>query len=87
MAGILRAALELDDGRTSACESSLRKALVLSETRGGLVSKAAIQRPLGRLLGGQEGARLIATGDDAMRAQGVADLERTTELCCPGCSL
>lgn len=53
----------------------------------GNLDQLGAQRRLGQLLGGTDGAAMLARADDALREQGVADLDATTEMVLPGCSL
>ena len=45
---------------------------------------AATRRRLGQLLGGSEGQTLVDCGDAMLRAEGVVDVERLTEVYAPG---
>jgi hypothetical protein len=52
----------------------------------GTLDLQVTRRRLGQLLGGHEGATLVAAGESGMRDMGVVDLERTTEMVLPGCA-
>ena len=77
---LLFAALALDEGRTEQAISYLRAALERIKVVRGV---PVVQRRLGQLIGGDDGAALIAQAETALRAMRIADLRVATLLRTP----
>lgn len=77
---ILHARLAFDEGQREQAIDYLRAALSVK----GLTFRAAARRRLGQLLGGDEGAALVAEADAALRGMGAVDLEATTRVLTSG---
>jgi hypothetical protein len=84
LAWMLDAALSLHKGARERAIRELRHALQLLTQGEVLMHAAATRRRLGQLVGGLEGERLLTMGDAFMRSQGVREIEKMTELNCPG---
>ncbi|HKP60228.1 MAG TPA: hypothetical protein VJV78_26065, partial [Polyangiales bacterium] len=84
MGAMLAAALAAHLGQEAEMLRELRRALEIFDAAEVGMHGAATRRRLGQLLGGSEGAQLLAAGDAFMREQGVREPERMTELNCPG---
>jgi hypothetical protein len=83
-ASLLRAGIasqRRDEGRATA---EIEQAILLADSSGMALAAAAARRRLGQLAGGAKGAGLIATADQWMRAEGIADPERMTSMAAPG---
>jgi hypothetical protein len=81
----LRAGLAFARGEPDAAAMHLRRLIEHGDERPAAMFAAAARRRLGQLLGGDDGADLLARGDAAMRAQAVADPEAMTHRLLPGC--
>ena len=64
--------------------ASLRSAIDCFDASGLRMYAAAARRRLGRVIGGDEGARSLAQAETVMAAEGVVDLDATTEMLAPG---
>jgi hypothetical protein len=81
----MQAAGALGAGDQEAAVRYLRASLEAWRDTDSRMYEAAAQRRLGQLLGGDEGRSLVQAAEAAMHAQGIADIEKMTELNCPGC--
>jgi hypothetical protein len=81
---LLRAAIEAIRGRRGAAVEQLRVALGVYTASGLRLYEAVTRRRLGELLGGDEGADLIAASDRWMREQSVVRPDRFTAAFAPG---
>ena len=77
---LLRAGLASDEGHAEQAVTHLRSALTAFEDGGMRASSIAVRRQLGKILGGSEGAALVAQTETALVAIGAVDLEATTRL-------
>lgn len=84
-ASVLEGGLALHERKPEVACDRLRAAVGGFESAGLQLYAAAAQRRLGQLQGGRDGEALSARAEAAMRAQGVRDLESTTEMLTPGC--
>jgi hypothetical protein len=84
MTKVFGAALALHTGAPDRAVHALWAALPLLECAGARMHAASVKRRLGAMLGGGEGGRLIASGEEFMRSQGVTSIDPVTELNCPG---
>jgi hypothetical protein len=64
--------------------AKLREAIRIATDHGMALYGAAARRQLGVLVGGTEGAELVAAAETAMRAEGVASPERFGHWLAPG---
>jgi hypothetical protein len=80
-----RTALAFARGEPDAAAMHLRAIIAHGEERPAAMFAAAARRRLGQLIGGDDGAALLATGEAAMRAQSVAVPEAMTRYLLPGC--
>jgi hypothetical protein len=85
IAAALEAALSLERGELEQARLQLVAAADVLESAGALMWAAAARRRAGQLVGGSQGALLLALGDAFMRSQGIQNLDAMTEVCCPGC--
>jgi hypothetical protein len=83
-AQLLRAAVARLRGRTAAVVAALREALAGFEAVEMRVHAACTGIRLGRCLGGEEGAALVAHGQAVLETQGIAAPARFLELLAPG---
>jgi tetratricopeptide (TPR) repeat protein len=83
-AHLLDAGVAKVQGRAERAERALRQALIALDAAGRAMHSAAARRQLGRLMGGDEGARLVREADDYMTEQGVAFPERVANMLVPG---
>lgn len=81
----LRAALAFARGEPDAAAMYLRAIIEHGDERPAAMFAAAARRRLGQLIGGDEGAALLAAGESALRAQSVIDPEAMTRHLLPGC--
>ncbi len=77
---LLRAGLAYDAGKIEQAVSLLRAGMNECDEKRALTFAAGMRRRLGQLLGGDEGAALVAQADAALLAMGAVDLEATTRL-------
>lgn len=84
MCALFEAARAWSAGERERALSELARAGQLLEAAQARMHAAAIQRRLGLLIGGDEGARARAAGESFMHSQGVRELEAMTALHCPG---
>jgi hypothetical protein len=84
MSKVFGAALAFHSAAPERAAQDLCVALPLLERAGARMHVAAVKRRLGAMLGGGEGAQLVASGDEFMQGQGVTSIEAMTELNCPG---
>lgn len=84
-AAVISAALAAAQRRSELAAQHLRSAATSFDATQLSMYAAAARRRLGQLIGGEEGQSLACAADTAMRAQGVIDLEATTEMLIPGC--
>ena len=83
MAPTLKAALAVSRGKPDAAIAILRGQLALDPPPPALITEPARYR-LGKLLGGDEGAALVAQAEDHLRGNGVVDIERFMGALAPG---
>ena len=83
LAAALRGTLAIHDRDAAAATAALRDAIALGDAIHLLFIPAALRRRLGALVGGDEGAALIAAGERWMRDAGIKNVERMTELASP----
>jgi tetratricopeptide (TPR) repeat protein len=83
-ATLFQAVLALDEGVSEAGVGLLRRAVGAFDQAGMRLYAAACQRRLGQMVAGDEGRVLVERGEEFMRWQGVVDVERETEMHCPG---
>ncbi len=84
-AAVIAAALAAAHRQSELAAQHLRSAATSFDATQLSMYAAAARRRLGQLIGGEEGQSLACAADTAMRAQGVIDLEATTEMLIPGC--
>jgi hypothetical protein len=84
-AAVLEAGLARRGGQPERAAERLRAAIPLLDANGLRMYAAAARRRLGQIVGGSEGSASLAAGELAMAAEGVVDLESTTEMLTPGC--
>ena len=82
---VLEAGLACEQREPGAAAERLQAAITLFDAIGMQMFAAAARRRLGQLSGGDAGRAIQAASEAAMRAQGVIDLEATTEMLVPGC--
>jgi hypothetical protein len=83
-AAVLDAGLSQGSRYPDRAAASLRSAINCFDASGLRMYAAAARRRLGRIIGGDEGARSLAQAETVMAAEGVVDLEATTEMLAPG---
>jgi len=81
---LLRAGIAFQEGDPGRAAAALRDAIAIAEAHHTLGCAAAARRRLGQVLGGTEGAALIARADRWYASEGVADPERFTRMLAPG---
>ncbi len=81
---LLRAGIAAQKGNAKAASGHLTNTIERAEQHDLLLCAAAARRRLGELLGGDEGAALIAAADDWMNSEGIVNPERMTEVFAPG---
>jgi eukaryotic-like serine/threonine-protein kinase len=84
LAALLTAARSLSSDAPERALDELQAALPLLERAGLRMHLAAARKRLGEHLGGDTGRELLMAAEDAMRAQGIRNIEAMTELNCPG---
>ncbi len=84
-ARVLRAGLALRKGDTDQTVRHLHAAIACFDANGFKMYAAAARRRAGQLAGGTAGRSLLEESERAMVAQGVIDLEATTEMLLPAC--
>jgi predicted Ser/Thr protein kinase len=82
-AAVLEAALAARAARPEQAAERLRAAIACLDAGGLRMYAAAARRRLGQVIGGDEGRASTAAGDGAMAAEGVVDLESTTDMLIP----
>lgn len=82
---LLRSAREFATADRLGALASLRRAVALLDDAELAMQAAAARRRLGQMIGGDEGRMLVEVGTAAMQSQSIKDIERMTELLCPGC--
>ena len=80
----IRGALAVRRGELSAAHAHMRTAVAITRGQGTPITAAAYQRQLGRIVPGAEGAALIAASDLELRALGIANPERWSNMYAPG---
>ncbi len=83
----VRTGLALVRGDREAAANELRRYLESSNRSAQLAGTEvfAARRALGKLVGGDEGATMIADAEGALRQLGVLDVERSCQMLLPGC--
>ncbi len=81
---LVLAAVAAQRGRTDGAAAALRHATEAAEEHAMPFMAAVARRRQGQILGGEEGAALLASADESMRAEGVADPEKLTQVFAPG---
>jgi hypothetical protein len=84
-AALLEAGVACEKRQPGRAAERLQTAITTFDTSGMEMVAAAARRRLGQLIGGDAGRAVQATGEAAMGAQRVIDLEATTEMLAPGC--
>lgn len=83
-AHMLRAAVRAQRGRHTEAIAELEDAAVVARRGDMALFAAAIRRRRGQLIGGHEGAMMIANADEWMRARGVRNPARMAAMWMPG---
>src|ERR1019366_1912641 len=83
-AAILRAAIANAKGDRSGAIVSLKEAIDLAKTAQMAGYETAARHQLGLLVGGDEGARMVASAEDAMKAEGIRVPARFAATLVPG---
>jgi tetratricopeptide (TPR) repeat protein len=86
LATVIDAAVQHQRGDAEAAVRSLRQAAAGFEASSLALHAAVARRRLGELLGGDEGAALVAAADAWMRTEAIADPARLTAMMAPGFS-
>jgi hypothetical protein len=84
LAAILTAGIANAEGDRAQAATSLRAAIELAEAADMSLYAAAARHQLGLALGGEEGAKLLAKAEDAMRAQEIVAPARFAAMLVPG---
>jgi hypothetical protein len=84
---VVQASLALAHGNPDGARRALDQALQEAVRGGCRMVEAGIRIRLGELVGGDEGGALIGAGRAIMQRQGVVNVERLTEVLCPGCAM
>ena len=79
----LRAAIAMHGDDRAARVAALRDAIAESRAKNIFVAMYSLERRLGEELGGDEGARLVASGDERARTAGIVAPPRATEVFFP----
>jgi hypothetical protein len=77
---LIRARLAYDDANVEQTATLVRAGMIAFEQERLPLCAASMRRRLGHLLGGDEGAALVAQADNVLREMGAADPEATTRL-------
>ena len=85
-AHLLRAAVANQRGRQDTVAAEFRKAITAAKENEMAFHLAAARLRLGQVLGGDEGAALLAESNDWMAQQEIVDAERMCEMVAPGFS-
>jgi Xaa-Pro aminopeptidase len=83
---MLRATLAVHEGDLAAAANDFRAAIAAGEQADIAFVPAAARRRLGAILGGDDGRQLVASAEQWMRAAGIKDPDRMTNLASP-CTL
>jgi tetratricopeptide (TPR) repeat protein len=84
LAAMVSASVKNAEGDREAAVSALRESVALAETADMSLHAAAARHQLGRLLGGEQGAKLVADAEDAMHAQDIRAPARFASMFIPG---
>jgi eukaryotic-like serine/threonine-protein kinase len=84
-AAVLEGGLAIEQRKLELASQRLRSAVDGFEAAGLRLYAAAARRRLGQLIGGSEGQALLVHAEVDMTAEGVSDLEATSEMLTPGC--
>ena len=84
MALMLRAGIVAQRVSRAAAVEHLREVIDLARSREMRFYVATARRRLGEIVGGNEGAALVATADEWMTDQGIAKPSRMIEILAPG---
>lgn len=87
LAGLVAGGIAIGRGRVEEAVDELRAAERMLAATDMELHRAAAARRCGELIGGEEGARLIADADGWMRAQGIRRPDRMTEMLAPAAYL
>ena len=83
LAGMLRATLAMQVGDTEGAVTAFREVVAIGDLTNLYFIAAAARRRLGELLGGSEGAELVAAAERWMAAAGIKNFDRMTNLASP----
>jgi tetratricopeptide (TPR) repeat protein len=83
LAAMIHAVLDVGEGDEAGARRHLEKAVRIFERQGLRLYAAAASVRLGELTRGDAGARLVLSGKDAFRAEGVVDPDRMIEMLSP----
>jgi hypothetical protein len=84
LASLVRAATAHAEGDAAGAATALREAIELATAADMKVHALCARRQLGRLVGGEEGERLVGEADAAMQAEGVRAPARMATMFVPG---
>jgi eukaryotic-like serine/threonine-protein kinase len=84
LAAMVTASVSNAEGKRTATIRALREAITAAETADMALHAAAARHQLGLLLGGKEGAELVAEAEDAMSAQDIRAPARFASMHIPG---
>ncbi len=84
LAAMLEASIARESGDSAGAQSALRRAIKAAEAAEMSLHAASSRRQLGVLLGGDDGATLVAEADEAMKVLGVRVPERYAQMLLPG---
>ncbi|MDM0026481.1 serine/threonine-protein kinase [Variovorax saccharolyticus] len=84
-AAVIEAGLACEKQQPDRASALLQAATAIFDATGLKLYGAAARRRQGQLMGGEAGRAMSIAGEAVMHAQGVIDLEATTEMLAPGC--
>jgi len=83
-ARLLQAAIAAQEGDVDRQESTLRQALIAATEAGMAFEESAARHHLGHLVGGDEGAGLLAQSNDWMQHHEIENPARMVQVAAPG---
>lgn len=84
LASMLEASIARESGDDAGAQSALRRAIKAAEAAEMGLHAASSRRQLGVLLGGDDGAAMVAQAEEAMKGLGVRVPERYAQMLLPG---